>query len=113
MAGETVSVSGRNHEITGVSLGGALDRTVPKDAVFPMKIAESDRAVAIHGGLTRRELFAAMAMQGWLSNFSDGHARQVFVSAGTGKKSTHAEMCAEEAVFCADALIAELAKGKS
>jgi hypothetical protein len=44
-------------------------------------------------GLTKRELFAAMAMQGIVS--ASGHGPKI---------------CAERAVECADALIAELSK---
>ena len=55
------------------------------DSVFP----------ELSGDLTKRELFAAMAMQGLLS---------------FGKITTSAEAYAGQAVITADALIAELAK---
>jgi hypothetical protein len=45
-------------------------------------------------GLTKREHFAAMAMQGFLANYA----------------STHFENCAEHAVKQADALLEELDK---
>lgn len=48
------------------------------------------------GGLTKREYFAALAMQGLIA----WPAREV---------ATHSRM-AEESVACADALLAELAK---
>lgn len=60
------------------------------------------------GGLTKRELFAAMAMQGLISN-------PTAWSNGTSMEPDEASLkaCAEHAVAYADALLAELAKGKS
>ncbi len=50
-------------------------------------------------GMTKREYFAAMAMQGWLSSFGED---QLAGPEGVAKFS----------VKCADALISELAKEK-
>jgi hypothetical protein len=69
--------------------GVTMDREEPHDA---------------QTGLTKRELFAAMAMQGFLSMLSTG--REVTLKNGF----TAAEGIAVSAVECADALLAELAK---
>lgn len=69
-------------------LGGQYANPIPADGVF-----DSDSA-----GLTKRELFAAMAMQGYIANHSivDGKDAGSWVAA--------------ESVKCADALLAELVK---
>ena len=54
-------------------------------------------------GLTKRELFAAMAMQGWLAGCDNAYSE--FTSPGT-----HAHVAAESAVKFADALLAALDK---
>lgn len=46
-------------------------------------------------GLTKREYFAAMAMQGWIANQQDGY-------------TLHPETIAMRSAQCADALLAEL-----
>lgn len=72
------------------------------DRAFPVTIAR-DGKTRTGTGLTKRELFAAMAMQGFM-----GEAivdRQV-----PGKDYTEATVWAERAVTMADALIAALSK---
>ena len=59
-------------------------------------------------GITKREYFAAMAMQGLLSN--SGGAIQSNNMSGTGWRSCNSEMMAEWATECADALLSELDK---
>lgn len=63
--------------------------------VFPLE-RELDDGRVQSGGLTKRELFAAMAMQGLLHGVNHDDWSGTFI--------------AEQAVFQADALIAELAK---
>lgn len=46
-------------------------------------------------GLTKREYFAAMAMQGWIANQQDGY-------------TLHPETIAMRSAQCADALLIEL-----
>ena len=61
------------------------------DAAYPFQVDTGQ----VTGGLTKRELFAAMAMQGLLSNNTqEGYWREF----------------AKRAVDAADALIAELSK---
>jgi hypothetical protein len=72
---------------------------------FPHMYLEGS-IISLAGGLTKRELFAAMAMQGMLAfGFStvtgDGIARERFWQ----------DPIAPDAVKQADALLAELAKG--
>lgn len=74
---------------------------IPKDYFDKYPTAENDlKEIAIpHDGLTKREYFAAMALQGILSaNFPQGPAQDV------KNDSAH------YAVVIADALIAELSK---
>lgn len=58
-------------------------------------------ACAANIGLTKRELFAAMAMQGWLAGCRNAYGE--FTAPGA-----HAHVAAESAVIFADALIAAL-----
>lgn len=89
------------------------DNAFPKITYINLDLSHTNFGnVSSENGLTKRELFAAMAMQGWLANFSDGHVQQIITMARTGEKKTHAQICAEESVACADALIDELSKGK-
>lgn len=55
----------------------------------------------VEGGLTKRELFAAMAMQGLCANSFDGHCNQPIATA------TYAQL-ADMAVDHADALLDRL-----
>lgn len=72
-------------------------RTINDDSAFPnMPVYDGINRLSEHG-LTKREYFAAMAMQGLLM-------RDEYI---------HRERSAEEAVYFADALIAELNKGAS
>jgi hypothetical protein len=50
---------------------------------------------ACQPGLTKREYFAAMAMQGWIANQQDGY-------------TLHPETIAMRSAQCADALLVEL-----
>jgi hypothetical protein len=75
-----------------------------KDAVFPQNIEHSDGNVTFKG-LTKREYFAAMAMQGLVSNLS----KYVQVhQKSSGHELVYPTM--DTAVIIADALIAELNK---
>jgi hypothetical protein len=95
-----------------------------KDPAFPVVKSKSDTILGFEsdtmsevvstvyseGGLTKRELFAAMAMQGHLSALAgDNHCSATLQTAkAKGKKVT--EFLAETAVQSADALLAELEK---
>lgn len=59
-------------------------------------------------GLTKREHFAGLAMQGLLAN--SGGVIQSNNMSGTGWCNSDAKSMAELSVDCADALLAELAK---
>ena len=61
-----------------------------------------------HCGLTKRELFAAMAMQGLLSNA--GGPYQASEQSGWRIVNCTQKQVAQECVDMADALLAELAK---
>jgi hypothetical protein len=78
-----------------LAVGAAVSRA--NDMAFPVNDTVLTPNNTVQNGLTIREHFAAMAMQGLL-------AGQHFRDSG--------EMCAESAVAFADALIAELAKAK-
>lgn len=58
------------------------------------------------GGLTKREYFAAMAMQGMLANLNGALMKG-------GTKTLHPNHISEMSVIHADALLAELDKPKS
>lgn len=63
---------------------------------FPFIVQDISKCQAHDGGLTKRELFAAMAMQGMLASESDHF------------NYGHIAKLAEAAVLRADALLAEL-----
>lgn len=75
----------------------------PYDAAFPdMPVqreenanAEPSGAYSDPGGLTKREWFAAMALQGLVTRWND-------------MSQTHSKICSEQAVEYADALIEAL-----
>lgn len=83
--------------------------TFPNDPVFPTTvqgIMDGPRIGDLSGGLTKRELFAAMAMQGILSNitlFPDENGQLVRASE---------DSVARGAVMNADALIKALGEYK-
>lgn len=77
----------------------------PNDPAF-FRIHASERPGEYVGGLTKREYFAAMAMQGILKNSAWAQA----VAASFPDPRTGAEVNAITAVINADALIAELSK---
>lgn len=64
-----------------------------------------DNSVDIRSGLTKREYFAAMAMQGQLASMTNAEVVKAFMAHGNPW-----EWCANSAVKFADALIAELNK---
>lgn len=65
--------------------------------VNPVKYAASESCSIFDLGITKRQLFAAMAMQGMLAS-------------NVGHKMGGRDNVALEAVRCADALIAKLSK---
>jgi hypothetical protein len=69
--------------------------TNPRDTAFPS--LETEQTVQL--GLTKREYFAARAMQGMLSD-----------EGGPSRESYEAEGCAKRAVLFADALIHALSE---
>lgn len=74
------------------------------EPAFPrlVKLTNIDQSTQISeciDGLTKREYFAAMVMQGYLSKFADVNGRP-----------EHAQDCARAVVKLADALLAELEK---
>lgn len=74
-------------------------KTNPNDPVY----SAEKWAEAGNEGLTKREYFAAMAMQGLLANY---------IEHGMYGNSTNYPMVEFQAVMCADALIVELNKEK-
>lgn len=87
-------------------------------SVFPEQAVQRVEAPGVspqllamnHGELTKRELFAAIAMQGIFANFSDSVARKVLVDLAEGAGRKPKQQICYMAVELADALIAELAK---
>lgn len=73
----------------------ATDPVFPREAKYSSEWGTIQRAAA--AGLTKRDLFAAMAMQGMMAAET---AADDFVASGVAKR----------AVIYADALLAELAK---
>lgn len=71
------------------------DNAFPSTFVYLNKIDGISKHQVSEGGLSKRELFAAMAMQGFL--------------VGDTTINTHKGL-AKEAIKCADALISELEK---
>lgn len=69
-----------------------------KQSAFPSWDKTEDGKPIFHPGVTKREYFAAMAMQGILS-------KESLYSIGTGPSSV-----AEDSARCADALLKELDK---
>lgn len=72
------------------------DAAFPHKTKIPLTETEIDNVIT-HSGLTKRELFAAMAMQGLVSSLTIG-------------RDEHLHLMAQTAVEYADALISELAK---
>ena len=79
----------------------------PNDMAFPMN-PEHTPNNTIQCGLTKRELLAAMAMQGLLANA--GGPIQANGSTGWGLTNVTHDQVAGVACRIADALLAELAK---
>lgn len=76
------------------------------ESAFPMQIHKSQRQeCGLELGLTKRELFAAMALQGLLSDTR--------IADGFSDIKKFKEHLAGASVGYADALLAELAKEKS
>lgn len=76
------------------------------DAAFPTGTHKALGEIAmgqVTGGLTKRELIAAMILQGLYSNL--GHPDNSLFSAKTARENR-----AKESVLAADALLKELAK---
>ena len=65
---------------------------------------------SLFSGLTKRELFAAMAMQGLISG---GFYQAAIIAAGNRCDDGEHEETSSDAVKLADALLAELEKGGS
>ena len=80
---------------TGTMQGGA-------ELAFPFVETGAMQGESINLGLTKRELFAAMAMQGMLAQVDSKSSPSTWDSAPEG--------AARASVRCADALLAELAK---
>ena len=72
------------------------------ELAFPFVETGAMQGESINFGLTKRELFAAMAMQGMLA--------QVAAESTPTAWDAAPEVAAAGAVRCADALLAELAK---
>lgn len=84
------------------------------DGAFPSAPQQNHEETLAVGGLTKRELFAAMAMQGILSRDLTANPYT------TGRLAEQAHVAdrnrhdvARQALESADALLAELAKGES
>ena len=83
----------------------------------PINLGSLPMFTTVVGSLTKRELFAAMAMQGLLSAvYSSKEMLNEFTTDGSGgfkKYVTGQKAISENAVNYADALLAKLAKEKS
>jgi hypothetical protein len=79
--------------------------TNPNDQAFPVFVDNGPGDCGVNEGLTKREYFAAMAMQGIL-----GAMRSHLISSSDAKKECAG--VARAALFWADALIAELNREK-
>lgn len=84
------------------------------DSAFPQIESKSDSPAGYYvtdvfsaGSLTRRELFAAMVMQGLISRETQP---ETYEHPDKDRKFTRAEIIANWAISYADALIAELGK---
>jgi hypothetical protein len=81
------------------------DSTFPQVECISNEFTGNLSSFKFVGGLTKRELFAAMAMQGMLSNAS---IEEVFGWDGFGLAGC--KKIAKVALTCGEALLAELAK---
>lgn len=75
---------------------------IGSDLAFPFVETAAMQGESINLGLSKRELFAAMAMQGMLAQVDGNSSPSTWDSSPDG--------AARAAVQCADALLAELAK---
>lgn len=75
--------------------------------VFPNMVEGNGKNLHADGGLTKRELFAAMAMQGIVSKVP-----YLTQTVAESKIEKRAEIIARGAIMYADSLIAELEKKK-
>ena len=73
-----------------------------------LPILETETGINFHDGLTKREHFAVLAMQGLLAN--SGGVIQANNMSGTGWCNSDSNSMASLSVECADALLAELEK---
>lgn len=74
------------------------------ESVFPQTKDSDGMYCRQEGGLTKRELFAAMAMQAYVRT-------PIRAAEPEDMAKTQGEYWAENAVYCADALLAALKKG--
>lgn len=77
--------------------------TNPESSAFPYLYGEE---IASEEGLTKRELFAAMAMQGILANPANDYVKRNDLDEGVG-------VITFDAVTCADALVERLNEKES
>lgn len=87
--------------LVGAAVTRANDPAFPHDRVYIASHEGKYNEVVPNGGLTTREYFAAMAMQGFVLHYS-GYVNSNF--------ETDPDETAERAIAYADALIAELEK---
>lgn len=87
-------------------------KTNPNDPVTAVRSKLKGLDLDVHDGLTKRELFAAMAMQGFItSTFTNTGGQAVGFTGVDGKtKSATPEVIAQNSIKYADALITELNK---
>lgn len=86
--------------------------TKPNDNAFPKTVFEEEISVDCVGGLTKREYFAARALQGLLANesFLANSAQVAQKCPKSGKALNSGTLTAETAVLMADNLIEQLNK---
>jgi hypothetical protein len=75
-----------------------------KQPIAPMPYTNSDGTIQhdVYSGLTKREYFAGLAMQGLLTRVSNRHGNELDLGVLESKR------IASEAIYMADALLTEL-----
>jgi hypothetical protein len=90
-------------EITEQQIRGITKKIGDAPAIpfYPQSFWDNESAVG-YSGLTKREYFAGLAMQGLLTRVPNRHENEVYLGVLESKR------IASEAVYMADALLAEL-----
>lgn len=83
------------------------EHVFPQHEIMQPESPMGDYLQSITGGLTKRELFAAMCLQGMSTDYGEVYSYAQVIGQQTG------ELAASRAVSWADALLAALAKVKA